>query len=134
MTLAKYEIIDANTIILTTENQKLKAEISGEGASIKIIDELVPVEHLREGAPAFRIGIDFTEPISEGTITVRYTPVIHEKQDKLLGWFQDLLKTLLSMSIKCSIIYFLVLLLIPTFEISMGLKPILNAGELGLNE
>jgi len=76
MTLAKYEIIDANTIILATENQKLKAEISSEGASIKIIDELVPVEHLREGAPAFRIGIDFAEPISEGTITVKYTPVI----------------------------------------------------------
>ena len=76
MTLAKYEIIDANTIILTTENQKLKAEISSEGASIKIIDELVPVEHLREGAPAYRIGIDFTEPIREGTITVKYTPVI----------------------------------------------------------
>ncbi len=75
MTLAEYEIIDANTIILTSESQKLKAEILAEGASIKIIDELVPVEHLREGAPAYRIGIDFTEPISKGKITVRYTPV-----------------------------------------------------------
>jgi len=76
MTNDTYEVIDANTVILNSENQKLKAEILSEGASIKIIDELVPVEHLGEGAPAYRIGIDFTEPISEGTITVIYTPVI----------------------------------------------------------
>jgi len=76
MTFANYEIIDANTIILTTENQKVKAEIISKGASIKIIDEPVPVEHLREGGTAYRIGIDFTKPVSEGTIAVRYTPVL----------------------------------------------------------
>jgi len=75
-TETNYEIIDTNTIILTTENQKVKAEITSKGASIKIIDEPVPVEHLREGGTAYRIGIDFTKPISEGTITVRYTPVL----------------------------------------------------------
>jgi len=75
MTLVKYEIIDDNTVILTTKNQKVKADVSSTGGSIKIIAERVPVEHLREGGPAYRIGIDFTEPISEGTITVRYTPI-----------------------------------------------------------
>lgn len=76
MTYAKYEIIDANTIILTTENQKVKAEVIGKGASIIISDEQVPVEHLRESGKAYRIGIDFTNQISEGTITVKYTPVL----------------------------------------------------------
>lgn len=76
MTFAQYEITDPGTIILTSEDHKVKAEITAEGASIKIVDEQVPVEHLREGDRAYRIGIDFTEPISEGRITVRYTPVI----------------------------------------------------------
>lgn len=76
MTLNEYEIIDKNTVILSSENQKLKAEIFSSGAEIKITGELVPVEHLREGAPAYRIGIDFTEPISEGSITIRYTPIL----------------------------------------------------------
>lgn len=75
MTLNEYEIVDNNTIIITSKNQKIKAEIKGVGASIKIVDELVPVKHLREGAPAYRIGVDFVELLSEGTITVKYTPV-----------------------------------------------------------
>ena len=76
MTLSEYEIIDANTVILTTENQKIKAEILSNGGDIKITDELVPVKHLREGAPAYRIGIDFTKPVSEGLITIKYTPIL----------------------------------------------------------
>ncbi|MDO5971788.1 hypothetical protein Q4Q35_18455 [Flavivirga aquimarina] len=75
MTLNTYEIIDSNTVIITSKNQKVKAEIKGNGASIKITDEVVPVKKLREGAPAYRIGVDFTEPIKNGTITVKYTPV-----------------------------------------------------------
>ena len=74
MTLGESEIVDSNTVILKTENQSLKAEISSTGGSVKVVDELVPVEHLREGAPAYRIGVDYTEAISEGSITVRYTP------------------------------------------------------------
>lgn len=73
MTLETYEVVDDNTVILKGENHRLKAEISSTGGSVKIIDELVPVEHLREGAPAYRIGVDFTEPIAEGSITVRFT-------------------------------------------------------------
>jgi len=75
MTLSEYEIIDNNTIILTTENQKVKAEISGVGSSIKITDELVPVEHLREHGPAYRIGVNFEKSIDKGSIIVKYTPV-----------------------------------------------------------
>ncbi|GJM34975.1 MAG: hypothetical protein DHS20C18_39760 [Saprospiraceae bacterium] len=75
MTLSHYEIVGANTIILTTKNQKLKAEFTSPQGSLLIKDELVPVEHLREGGPAYRIGIDFTEPIREGSIMVKYYPV-----------------------------------------------------------
>lgn len=75
MTLNAYEIIDNNTVILTSKNQKVKAEIMGSGASIKITDEVVPVKKLREGAPAYRIGVDFTESIENGTIKIKYTPV-----------------------------------------------------------
>lgn len=74
MTLVEYEIIDESTFILISENQKMKVEVSSNDGTLKIIDELVPVEHLREGAPAYRIGVDFTAPISKGIITVKYTP------------------------------------------------------------
>ncbi|TWU44367.1 hypothetical protein Q31b_19030 [Novipirellula aureliae] len=72
---AKYEIVDDKTVIITSKNQKIKAVVSSTDGELKIIGELVPVERLREGAPAHRIGVDFTEPVSEGVITVRYTPV-----------------------------------------------------------
>ena len=76
MTLSEYEIINSNTVILTTENQKIKAEVTSTGGQLKITDELVPVKHLREGAPAYRIGVDFTAPVSKGSITIKYTPVL----------------------------------------------------------
>ncbi|MEQ8880514.1 MAG: hypothetical protein RLQ12_12815 [Cyclobacteriaceae bacterium] len=75
MTLSDYEIVDAKTVILKTENQTLKAEVFSEDGLLVIKDELVPVTHLREGGPAYRIGVDFTEPLAEGSITVKYTPV-----------------------------------------------------------
>ncbi len=76
MTLNSYQIVNGNTVILTSKNQKVKAEIIGNGASIKIVDELVPVKSLREGAPAYRIGVDFDKPVSEGSIIVKYTPIL----------------------------------------------------------
>lgn len=76
MTLGTYEILDDKTIILSSEHHKVKADVSSEGGAIRIVDERVPVEHLREGGPAHRIGIEFTEPVSEGAITVRYTPIL----------------------------------------------------------
>ncbi|MCM4156957.1 hypothetical protein [Gramella sp. AN32] len=75
MTLSEYEIVDPNTIILNENGQKLKVSITGSGGKLKIQDEKVPVEHLREGGPAFRIGIDFTRPVTEGTIKLQYEPV-----------------------------------------------------------
>lgn len=76
MTLSDYEIIDAKTVILTENDQKLKAEITSDDGSFTIKDELVPVEKLREGAPAYRIGVDFVKPISDGSITIKYTPIL----------------------------------------------------------
>ena len=77
MTLARatYEIVDDKSVIITSKNQKIKAEVSSKNGSVKIVGERVPVEALREGGPAHRIGVDFTEPVSEGAITVCYTPV-----------------------------------------------------------
>ncbi|MEI6865248.1 hypothetical protein [Flavicella sp.] len=75
MTLSDYKIIDSTTVLLITENQKLKAEIFGSGGQIKITDELVPVEYLREQGLAYRIGVDFTQPVRQGSITIKYTPV-----------------------------------------------------------
>ncbi|WP_141675480.1 hypothetical protein [Formosa haliotis] len=75
MTLNTYEISDNNTVILTSENQKVKVEIKSEDFKIRITDELVPVEHLREGGPAYRIGIKSEKPIKSGKISVVYTPL-----------------------------------------------------------
>lgn len=76
MTLSAYEIVDANTVLLKTEHQTLKAEVSSKEGALIIKDERVPVEHLREGGPAYRIGVDFVNPIDKGSITVKYTPVL----------------------------------------------------------
>lgn len=76
MTLSSYEIVDNKTIIFSTENHKIKAEVSSEYGALKILDEQVPVKHLREGGPAYRIGIDFIEPIKSGKIIIKYTPVL----------------------------------------------------------
>ncbi|AWW32793.1 hypothetical protein DN752_23080 [Echinicola strongylocentroti] len=75
MTLAEYEIVDSRTVIITENGYKIKAEITGEGGDLVIKDEQVPVEHLREGGPAYRIGVDYTAPVAEGSITVRYSPL-----------------------------------------------------------
>ncbi len=75
MTFSAYEIIDSNTLILSSANQKVKVEISAQGASVKINPEPVPVEHLRNGKDAKRIGIDLSEPIQKGSVTMRFTPV-----------------------------------------------------------
>lgn len=76
MTLSEYEIVDSNTVMLKTENQTLKAEVFSDEGTLVIKDERVPVEHLREGGPAYRISVDFANPIDKGAITVRYTPVL----------------------------------------------------------
>lgn len=75
MTLDKYKVMENSTVMLYSDQQTVKVEIRVKGGNVKIIDEEVPVKHLREGAPAYRIGIDFTAPLKEGTIVVKYIPV-----------------------------------------------------------
>ncbi len=70
-----YQIEDGN-IILNTGNHKVKVEITAEGGDIQIKDERIMVEKLRSGRKSYRIGIDFTEPLTNGAITVKYTPII----------------------------------------------------------
>jgi hypothetical protein len=76
-TFSVYEIIDDKTIILTSvENQvEVKVEIESEGGEFEIVPEPVPVEHLRSGKDAKRIGVEFTEKVQEGSITVTYKPI-----------------------------------------------------------
>ncbi|HDZ04383.1 MAG TPA: hypothetical protein ENH58_04985 [Maribacter sp.] len=75
MTLNSYKIVDDTTVILESENYKVKAKIKSEGFTFKIKDEVVPVKHLREGAPAYRIGIDADKQVKEGKLTITYTPL-----------------------------------------------------------
>jgi hypothetical protein len=76
MTFSKYEIVNSNTLIITSANQKVKVEIMSQGALVKINPESVPVAHLRNGKDAIRIGLDLTEPIMKGSISIRYTPIL----------------------------------------------------------
>ncbi len=67
--------IKGNKIILNTGSHKVCVEVEAEGGEVKITDERVQVEHLRTGRKSYRIGIDFTKPLAEGTITVKYSPI-----------------------------------------------------------
>ncbi|MGQ1909153.1 hypothetical protein ACT3CE_05140 [Marinifilum sp. RC60d5] len=70
-----YEIVDNNTVIISSENHKVKVEITSVGGDISIKDEQVPVKHLRSGKKSYRIGLDFKKPVKSGTIAVKYTPI-----------------------------------------------------------
>ncbi len=67
-----YEI-KGNTIILKTDNHRVKVDITAEGGDIKLKDERVEVEKLRSGRKSYRIGVDFTKSLASGSITVKYT-------------------------------------------------------------
>lgn len=75
-TFSKYQIVDAKTIILTgvEKNMKVKVVVECEGGEVKITPEPVLVKNLRSGKDAVRIGIDFTDKIQHGSITVNYLP------------------------------------------------------------
>lgn len=77
MTFSKYEILNNNTLILNGKNQKVKVEVKSKGGEVSIEPEIVPVEHLREGKGAIRIGVDFVTPIKEGQIEIIYTPILN---------------------------------------------------------
>ncbi|MGQ1784652.1 MULTISPECIES: hypothetical protein [unclassified Saccharicrinis] len=73
-----YEVVNNNTVVMTSEHQKVKVEVSSVGGAVKIKDEVVPVKHLRSGKTSYRIGIDFDNKLSAGSITVKYLPVKRE--------------------------------------------------------
>jgi hypothetical protein len=70
-----YEIVDKSTVIISSENRKVKAKISSIGGKVAITDEVVPVQHLRSGKTSYRIGIDFEKPLQSGSISIAYTPM-----------------------------------------------------------
>jgi len=76
-TYSDIKMIDSKSFILTGVDfkKKVKVEIESEGGQVNIVTERVPVEHLRDGKDAMRIGIDFTKKLAEGSITVKYTPI-----------------------------------------------------------
>ncbi len=67
--------IKGNTIILSTGNYKVLVEVSSKGGEIVLKDEVVPVKSLRSGRTSYRIGVDFVDPLSKGTIEVSYSPM-----------------------------------------------------------
>lgn len=75
MVNVNYEIVDNSTVIISSENQKVKVDISSVGGKLVVKDELVPVKHLRSGKTSYRIGIDFEKPLKEGAISIAYSPM-----------------------------------------------------------
>ena len=75
-TFSDFEIIDDHTLLLTSvfKKEQLKVEIEGEGGDIIILPEPIPVR-MSKGKNPTRIGINFTEKVNEGSITVKYSPI-----------------------------------------------------------
>lgn len=76
-TYSDIEMIDAKSFILTGVDyqKKVKVEIESQGGKVEIVTERVPVDYLRDGKDAMRIGLNFTKKLSSGSITVKYTPI-----------------------------------------------------------
>ena len=75
MTLNAYKIVNDSTVIIQSENHKVKAQIKAEGFLVQIRDSIVPVKNLREKGPAYRIGINAVKPSKEGKVTITYTSI-----------------------------------------------------------
>lgn len=75
MTLNNYKMIDNHTVMITSDHQKVKVDIQSQGVEVEIVDELVPVKYLREGAPAYRIGVKTIDKVKKGSVTITYTPM-----------------------------------------------------------
>lgn len=67
--------IEGNTVILNTGNNKVKVEVKAKGGKIALKDEPVEVKSLRSGRKSYRIGVDFIEPLSKGSIEIVYSPM-----------------------------------------------------------
>lgn len=79
-TFSKYEIVDGHSLVLTSVEHglKMKVDIESTGGDIIITPEPVPVEHLRSGKNAVRIGVDFVEKLQKGSITIHYKPIVEK--------------------------------------------------------
>lgn len=74
MSYADFEQTGPNTILLTNNGKSVEVEITSEGGAFEIQREMVPVD-LQSYLTAYRIGIDFVDPTSSGSISMRFTPV-----------------------------------------------------------
>ncbi len=71
MVNVKYEI-EGNSVILHTGEHKVRVDVKGVGGDVKLLDEPDQVKSLRSGRASFRIGADFTQPLTKGSIEVSY--------------------------------------------------------------
>ncbi|MFR9593788.1 MAG: heparinase II/III family protein, partial [Rikenellaceae bacterium] len=69
-----YEI-KGNTVILNTGNNKVKVEVTSKDGKLTLKDEPVEVKSLRSGRKSYRIGVDFVDKLSKGSIEVVYSPM-----------------------------------------------------------
>lgn len=74
MTYADIEFVDVDTILLSIEDQQVQVLIQSDGETVTFKDEAVPVR-LGSGKTAYRIGIDFTQPLQQGSISMQFTPM-----------------------------------------------------------
>ncbi|MEN8662519.1 MAG: hypothetical protein ACN4GF_08585 [Lentimonas sp.] len=74
MTYAEIEFVSVDTILLNIEDQKVQVLIQSDGGTVTFKDEAVPVR-LGSGKTAYRIGIDFTQPLQLGSISMQFIPM-----------------------------------------------------------
>ncbi len=94
MSYADFKQTGPNTILLTNNGKSVEVEISSKGGEVRILREIVPVD-LQSYLTAFRIGIDFVEPTSSGSISMSFTPVdtiveeTPEEYTERMQWWSD---------------------------------------------
>lgn len=74
MTYSKYEIVDSNTVIFRTDSHAVKAEITAKGGACQIVVDPIKTP-MGSGKIPQRIGINFVKPLTQGSVSVRYTPI-----------------------------------------------------------
>ncbi len=74
MTYADIVFVNDTTLLLTTEQNTVQVSITSHAGALHFSREAVPVR-LGSGKTAYRIGIDFINPIQQGTISIQFAPV-----------------------------------------------------------
>lgn len=68
--------IEGNTLYIDSGDHKMKAEITANGGAFEIKDEpIAKAQNLRIRKDAYRISINYKEPIASGDVKVVYTPL-----------------------------------------------------------